>query len=140
MEIPLNKAWLAGFFDGEGCISSQLQWKPSKYIKHPRIYIQVSISQKDRSILDQIQKEYGGIVRVCVNAHKLTIVGKDRMKHLLSDIAPYSICKRPQILFALEFLDTLREENLGCKPLSEEIHLKRENIHNELKLLKKVIN
>lgn len=70
--------------------------------------------------------------------HHLRIVGKQNMKRILSDIYPYSIAKKEQIKLALTFIETIREDNLGCKSLSNEVHQLREDIHNNLKLLKQV--
>ena len=35
----MNDEWLAGFFDGEGCISGTMRFVAGKYIKHPRFTI-----------------------------------------------------------------------------------------------------
>jgi hypothetical protein len=49
----LNIAWAAGFFDGEGS-TSVLKTKRDKYS-----YIRMSITQKDRAVLDKFQSIVG---------------------------------------------------------------------------------
>jgi hypothetical protein len=133
----MNDIWLAGFFDGEGCITSSSVYQKGKYEIFPRVYIQISITQKDRNILEKIQNEYGGTIhKDNKNCFHLRITGKKNMKNILLSIYPYSICKKEQIELALEFIETMREENLGCKALSNSIHEDRERIHSGLKLLK----
>jgi len=135
----MTDEWLAGFFDGEGCISGRLYFCPTKYVHHPRVYIQISITQKDRKILEMIQVKYGGTItdkkRGCSHIRWL---GKQDMKRILQTISPYSVCKRDQILIALRFIETIRDENLGSCGLSEEIHAERKEIYDGLRLLKKV--
>lgn len=137
----MTDEWLAGFFDGEGCISGRTYFCPTKYVKHPRVHIQISITQKDRTILEAIQKKYGGRIydkqRGCSHIRWL---GKDEMKSFLQKISPYVLCKKEQVILALKFIETIREENLGCKRLSEEIHAERQEIYDNLKLLKVVPN
>jgi len=133
----INKIWLAGFFDGEGCITSAAQTIKGKYEKYPRVSMQILIAQKDRVILEEIQKVYGGTIKIDnKKCHHLRFVGKDTMGKFLGDIYPYSVCKKSQIKVAFKFLDTVREENLGCTPLSKEVHNLRSRVHEELKRLK----
>jgi hypothetical protein len=137
----MTDEWLAGFFDGEGCISGQLQFVPTKYIKHPRISLQVSITQKDRGILEQIKKKYGGVIYAKKSGHPcwhLRWLGKKEMGRILHILAPYVICKKEQVLLALKFVDTLRDENLGCEPLPNYIHSERRGIYDDLRQLKVV--
>ncbi len=130
----MNVAWLAGFFDGEGCITSSLQYVNGKYITNPRISIQLTITQKDASILASIREVYGGSISVKGNGvSHLRITGKYPMKKILDDMLPYSICKRPQIELALLFIETIRDENLGCTAMSANVHEQRLEIHMKLK-------
>jgi hypothetical protein len=88
-----------------------------------------------------IQRQYGGSVvfkerNVKFHCHTLRIIGKENMKRFLLAIYPYAVEKKEQIELALKFIETIREENLGCVPLSEETHTSRGDIHSKLKLLK----
>lgn len=133
----ITDSYIAGFFDGEGCISSTSQYIKGKYEMFPRVSIQITITQKDKYILELVQNIYGGeISEKGSGCHVLRIVGKGNMKRFLTAIYPYSICKKEQIELALSFIETIREENLGCKPLPVCIHEQRGDIHNKLKELK----
>jgi hypothetical protein len=133
----MTDEWLAGFFDGEGCISGQCQFVAGKYIKEPRVNIQISITQKDRKILETIQEVYGGTVydkKKGCSAIRWT--GKSDMTRILRILAPHSICKREQILLALRFCETLRDKCIGSVPLDNTVHSERKEIFEGLKLLK----
>lgn len=139
----MNDAWLAGFFDGEGCITTQSVKIKGKYDNFPRVNMQIIITQKDRTVLDEIQKEFGGKVYSKGDGSKcsnLKIVGKQKMKTFLLSIYPYSKCKKEQIELALKFIETIREENLGCVAMPRVVHDLRDNIHWELRRLKNAGN
>lgn len=52
-KAPMELAWAAGFFDGEGCISlANRKTKPS---------LRVSVCQMDRRPLDRFHKALGGL-------------------------------------------------------------------------------
>lgn len=135
----MTDEWFAGFFDGEGCISGRSYFQKGKYIKHPRVHIQISLTQKDRGVLEQIQKQYGGTV---YDKHKgcshLRWLGKEDMKRILLIVAAHGICKKEQALQGLRFIETLRDENLGCVPLSAAVHHERREIYDNLRSLKVV--
>ena len=135
----MTDEWLAGFFDGEGCISGRSYFSPTKYIQHPRVYIQISLTQKDLGILKQVQAKYGGIIyekKSGKSCYHLRWLGKKEMERILRILAPYCVCKRDQIILALKFIETIREENLGSTSLSDEIHNKRKEIYTQLRVCK----
>jgi len=129
------KAYVAGFFDGEGCVSMQAYYQKGKYEKFPRIAMLVNITQNSREVLDNIQNVFGGRVGAhnpSNNCYRLNISGKQKMKFFLESILPYSIVKKEDILLGLMFIETLRDENLGCIPLDESVHELRRSIYNKL--------
>jgi LAGLIDADG endonuclease len=135
----MTDEWLAGFFDGEGCISGSLSFQSGKYIKNPRVTIQITITQKDKIILESIQKQYGGSIHEKKSGHPcwhLKWVGKENMSKILRTLSPYVICKRDQVLLALKFVETLRDDNLGCEPLPNYIHAERKEIYDKLRICK----
>jgi LAGLIDADG endonuclease. len=135
----MTDEWLAGFFDGEGCVSGFSYFHPTKYIKHPRVNLQITITQKDKGVLKQIQSNYGGSIYEKSSGHhcwNIKWTGKQEMGRILRIIAPYVICKKEQVLLALKFIETLRDENLGSKGLPEEVHIKRKEIYDQLRVCK----
>lgn len=135
-------SYIAGLFDGEGCISSSCQWIKGKYEKYPRISIQITITNQDRGCLDFVCEEFGGVVRLkekkLNNCFAWVLIGKRPMQAFLRAVSPYLIVKLEQAKLALEFIGTLRGDNLGCVPLSKKVHDKRLAIHRELKRLKRI--
>lgn len=96
-------AYIAGFFDGEGCIYA-----------HPSAnYIQIEIAQVDRRPLDFVQERYKGRIRLNkTRGHPIHkwMCPATHIEQFLKDILPYSIVKKSQIELALEF------RKLGLRP------------------------
>lgn len=92
--------YIAGFFDGEGCVFQFNKSMPYKYW-------QVCITQKDRSILDKIQKfvGYGTVSQESdqkYNWHRYKIFKQERVLDFLLKIFPYVIVKKEQVREILE--------------------------------------
>ena len=137
--MELITAYIAGFFDGEGCISSQEYYEIGKYEKYPRITMQISVTNTDKEILNFIRGVFGGIItkhskpakqKQCYS-WKLT--GKDKMLRFLNTVLPYVMVKKEDVELGIQLANTLRSENLGCSPLDHSIHMKRLEIHNKLR-------
>lgn len=128
----ITDTYIAGFFDGEGCVYMQAYYKKGKYEIHPRCTMQISITQKNVIVLQEIQKIYGGTISDKGNCMVLRFTGKDKMYKFLSAISPYVIEKKKDVMLALQFIETMRSENLGCKALSNSIHAQRYRIYCEL--------
>lgn len=54
MSIPIQ--WLAGFFDGEGCINMTVVGK------NRRVAVRLYLTNTNVELLQKIQKEYGGLL------------------------------------------------------------------------------
>jgi len=138
----ISEQYVAGFFDGEGCITTQMQWIQGKYEKYPRVCLQVTIANTDLNILKLIENWFCGKIHKCSTSGRMKrcyqwrITGKEAMMRFLNTIRPYVAVKKDQVELALEFCDTLRDENLGCVPLSKKTHAIRKRIHDELRRLK----
>jgi hypothetical protein len=133
------KAYVSGFFDGEGCVSMQAYYQKGKYEDNPRISMQLNLTQISVEVLEYVKKEFGGRIHLHSkpnsrhkDCYRWTVSGKKNMKFFLESIVDYSIVKKEEILLGLEFIETLRDENLGCKPLPEHIHVLRRDIYNKL--------
>lgn len=133
-------AYIAGLFDGEGCVSAQEQFIKGKYNQYPRISIQLSIANQWIPALEFVQNHFGGTVHdkgdrksKCFDWR---LVGKDPIKRFLLTILPFSIIKEEQIRLGLEFIETMRDENLGSIGLPVEVHRKRREIFDKLKMCK----
>ena len=123
----ITPQWLAGFFDGEGCISSSIAIR-----KGGRSYINfyVCITQKNTEILYAIASIYPD-AQTKINAKTPSLVfNGTKSKQFLLSIYPYSIIKKEQIKLAIEFIDLITQNNSNIN------FFKRIEIHNKLRTLK----
>jgi len=96
------KSYIAGFFDGEGCITAYF---PKN--SHDRVRCVITITNTNKQILTMIQKIYGGkiykhgkINKQCFVLHLSMLNTMD----FLYDICDYLIDKKVQAELAIEFL------------------------------------
>jgi hypothetical protein len=95
----LTDQWVAGFFDGEGCVSI-VRRKRGNWIEH---HLSVQISQNDQRPLKAIRKRFGGSQCVSMTPSgcwRWRIHGK-AADAFLRAIHPFSIVKAEQIRLAL---------------------------------------
>ena len=104
MALP-SLEWIAGFFDGEGCVNTQKPYKDCK----SRL-LRVSIAQCDRSPLEELKILFGG----SISCHKRAIEGSNhrdcftwkvsaqKAEDFLTAIRPYVRVKRLQVEAALQ--------------------------------------
>lgn len=95
--------YLAGFFDGEGCVNITTRGKSKQ------VALRVMIVNTDPTILQEIQQVYGGFLskpRINKRGWKafrqLTFVG-DSAVGLLSTLLPFLRIKKRQAELAIEF-------------------------------------
>ena len=123
-------AYIAGFFDGEGCISGHMGRR------HPSA--RISIGQKDPKILYWIQETLK-IGRISKNSKSSNsswrITRKEDIGRFIELILPYSIIKKEQLLVGQK-LNNLRGGQ-GSR-VSENNSQKRLRFFDRLKLLKRV--
>lgn len=101
----LTPEWLAGFFDGEGCVNARFtSGVPS---------LRVTLTQKDPSIILAISFKYSGGLIHSLN-HKLKndksqtttyclTYNGNNSKNILVAIEPFVIVKKKQVILAIEF-------------------------------------
>jgi hypothetical protein len=109
--------YLAGFLDGEGCLSVQVDSRPGKWLKVSRYVARLSVANTQAEIIDWIDTTFGPGTRseIQKKAHwktslEWTITGK-RVHHLLKALLPYLRVKREQaqLLLTLEEAKASRE-------------------------------
>lgn len=121
----VDPKWLAGFFDGEGCV------------------LYVGLSQKNRGILDLVAASFpeGKVCRCSDGSHVLRFYGK-RCRRFLEVIRSHSLVKRTQIEMAFQFMDTIYPDSSGMghgKRLSADVLDQRERIAEALRQEKVVM-
>lgn len=98
----VSDEYVAGFFDGEGCIITQAHSDIN------RRKVALSMAQVDRRPLDEIYHKFGGHVRFRSNkyggAWGLVISKRADVEHMLLSMKPYLIVKAEQAEVALEYL------------------------------------
>lgn len=130
--MNLSNEYLAGFFDGEGCV----------YFT-PNGRVSVNITQKRTAVLYKIKEDFGGAVRSNGRACKCsqwTIGGRKDIKRFLSAILPYSVVKKAEVEIGLEAVDLVRTENFGCMPLTSDEIAERKELSDKLQMVRPTTN
>lgn len=140
-----QKAYLAGFFDGEGCIHIGT-YPPGIYSAStisPFHQLSVTLGNTNRTILEHIctllsagniQSSKGKNSKTRMY-YQWRIYGTKAME-FLELLKPYFILKKEEAVLAIEFQSGKRNPPGGHKPLSPEIIQKRTELAERLKLLK----
>ena len=133
--------WLAGFFDGEGCISMYLAlWKPDKLRSkgRGRYVMQISIINTALDVLQLTHEIYGGkLYRHSKGRWARKLCGRDLQRRFLNDLSPSMRIKARQAQLAFDYLDTvLDDKKHGYHPISDESQAIRKHCFEEMKLEK----
>lgn len=101
-------AWLAGFFDGEGCVSIfKIPRLEGKYIEYK---MTVSISQKDKRPLEAIRGWFGGNVTLNQSSGVWKWTRSAQQARIfLEAVRPYLKLKHEQVDVALAFQERKKE-------------------------------
>ena len=129
--IEQEKAYIAGFFDGEGCV----EISRNHHRANPQLFLRIIVSNTYKPIIDWLYAIYGGTThfrkqqanwRSCwhwrISARKAEI--------FLRDIYPYSKIKKEQIKLAFEFIETIKSK--GRNNLTQEVKTKREQLKSQI--------
>ena len=121
MLTKLDLAYLAGFFDGDGCVSLSCQKDKTK-VRKMGYQVQVSLTQNSPcAILDELRTEFGGKVysngKRC-NALSWRCPAKSHVRFLTS-ILPYLRIKRTAAKIAIEYQRRV-DKNPTYRPLTDE--------------------
>ena len=128
-------AWAAGFVDGEGCITIQKSYAPSKQGWHA-MSLMMRVTQKRRQPLDTLASLFGGEVKPMRSRPYFDwTLSAAHTASALREMLPYLVLKRDQADLALEFYD-LQQARSGSTVLTEEDRMVREFCFTELKALK----
>jgi len=136
----LERAYLAGFIDGEGCISIIEQRRTNSPM--PSLHVVVAVSSCEKTILDYWAEKTGlGSVNLSTKARGnsrngyLWQVSARKAMGLLVMVYPYLILKKPQADVAFDFQETIYK-NWDGKRLNPEILAERFRFKDELTRLK----
>jgi len=125
----LTDEYIAGFFDGEGCVMINAGGRCT-----------VTITQKNPAVLYLIQQKFGG------NVHKKhmkfsecyhwRLSSKNEILPFLERMKDLCFCKKQEIELGLEATHLVRENNDGCNPLSSGEYAQRLSIRARMQALR----
>lgn len=98
----LSNEYIAGFFDGEGCITLSNR------------QVKIDIVQKDDGILRLIQQIFGGRIyrrkatKIGGESFVLQLTRKEEQVRFLQAIQPYCFVKKHKVDIAIEFLGLIK--------------------------------
>ena len=124
-----EKAWVAGFFEGEGCV-----------LITKELVLRVTVTNTDVKLLTKLKELCGGDITKGGVSRKGTHVKRWRIANnkaygFLRDILPYLVGnKKDEVELALQFEQLM---NNGGKRLSEELISARTKIRLGLQILKR---
>ena len=109
----MSPEYLAGFFDGEGCIDCQYMYPknaPGVFYVRPRL--RIGLSDVGRVVLEDLQKTFGGHLyrRGAQNEAQNTstsweLLTQQGIKAVLEMITPHLVIKREQALLVMWWLE-----------------------------------
>jgi hypothetical protein len=126
-------AWVAGFFDGEGCVMVR-KYNAPKRSQYPQYQVLVNVAQKNPAVLYWIADNFGGSVSVSgQTAHwqASSVIACNFLRQIL----PYLKIKGPQAVLALEFQATIT--SIGGVPLTPEVYAYRNEVCQRMKDMKR---
>jgi len=108
-----QKAYIAGFLDGDGCINAQLVRRP-EYTLHFQIRVTLTFFQKTTRhwVLLYLHKllKHGSVRKRNDGMSEYAIVGKDPVKQCLQLLYPYLKLKKVQARRVLQIIDQLQKD------------------------------
>jgi hypothetical protein len=104
MCAEVDRAYLAGLIDGDGCIMATIEKHREKRFGF-RVRVEVKITQKDDSLLVPLQASLG-MGRVTKNRTTCDLIVRDKahVRQILELIQPYTRAKANQVALALQIL------------------------------------
>lgn len=104
-------AWVAGFFDGEGCVIVELSNMPACN-RGKRTSLHATLTQTSTECLELVKQRFGGNVKVSDVRKENTrrwavqytwVVRNENALKFFAEILPYLVVKRSQVELALQY-------------------------------------
>jgi hypothetical protein len=140
MKNKLILSYMAGFFDGEGYVGIlKRKKKTAQSVSH---YVVLSLGQKDGATMDWIVNNFGGrIHRVKFDGSYQWMCSDKKAYEVLKEITPFLKYKKPQAELAIKFYEErIVDNSKRFMILTEEELKRREEIYQQIKLLKKIFS
>lgn len=138
MTTPIQWAYLAGFYDGEGTITTTKQQRADGVSYYQLRFV---ISNTSYEVLKSLQEQFGG----SIHGHKPTntkhrkffqwyMSSVEKTVPVLKGMLPYLRYKTQEIELALEFFKRIRQSNQGTKLTPQEL-MARIDLINKIRSL-----
>jgi len=128
----MNEAYMAGFFDGEGCVRINKRVR-GKYTEHS---VFITIGQKDGATIDWIVENFGGGSYQIKRDDSYVWTATNKIAYnALKRFSPFLKYKKPQADLALEFF----EKSVRTHRLTDEEKRRRDELATRLSEEKKII-
>jgi hypothetical protein len=125
----IDKAYIAGFLDGDGSILTQIVKDESYKFK---FYIRISIAFYQKSVnywfllwLNKVFAPHASLIKKASGMSVLTIVAKQPVEDILKELQPYLKIKKPLCKYVLGLIKDLKQVNTEadflkvCKKVDE---------------------
>ncbi len=146
--MQLSSEYLAGFFDGEGCVRIErvkVKNRHGVYRDFHQYRAVVKIAQGSRKVLDLIRDQFGGGCLTsqdrdarCMRVYSLEFRGP-RAERFIRLIEPHSIVKQPELQLALMFIEHVKSFELrGMRMCDRKLQIleERERMYHAMIALK----
>ena len=145
----IDRAYLAGIIDGEGCISVR-RAKPNKFEKSPRYFATVTVGNTSRPLIERLFEAFSGgsvTYRFATKTKKACWLWSVRSANALNvvrAVRPYLLVKREQADLLVKFVEGFesfkggRRGRFGAPRISSAELERREALYLEMKALNKV--
>ncbi len=134
--------YLAGFFDGEGCVSIGRATDP-RAAYGARHQLLVQVAQTSRFPLDRCLRRWGGsIFEVKVDLTKCKplwhwrLFRKEATISFCRDVRPYLLLKQAQVDLCIQFHALVRQKYSKWTTMPKEVWDERERLYHECRRLK----
>src|SRR3990167_9491763 len=143
----MNNLYLAGLFDGEGCISIRKTFRSGKNGKRIWFMPTLSCNQSDlplkRIVIEEFKNRFGGTINKepgrgnSRDSVRWSLQGTKKILSFLDELEPYLFIKQPHCVVIRRFLKTCRIDH-NPAPLSIIELTKKETLFVEMKKLNSV--
>lgn len=129
--MPLSLEYIAGIFDGEGCV---FIYRDSRWGSYT---LSINIANTYYPMLVAIQEQLGGNLKHLANSNDVwqLVWSSKKARDVLVLLFPYLVVKREQAAVAIEFQDLARQT--GAKKVDPDVLADRECYRLDLQELKK---
>ena len=115
----MDKRYVAGFFDGEGCINTGVSPYPDGWV-----HVRVSMSQKHPQVLEAI-RDWLGVGNLSrhknTGVYHLNICGRRNVRRFIRLVYPHSVVKRRQLKLAYALVNGPSLSKEARHPIREKL-------------------